>query len=80
MDSSALSKRHLAEGGSAEVEGLVAGADKVGTSIITRVEVSAALARARRQNLLDERAAVRLRILFSGHWASLFRLNLLANT
>jgi len=76
LDSSALAKRYLSEEGSAGVEQLVGGADKVGTSIITRVEVTAALARARRHKLLDEEPAARLRALFASHWLSLVRLSL----
>jgi predicted nucleic acid-binding protein len=80
LDSSVLAKRYLAEVGSAEVEQLVAGAELVATSIITRVEVSAALARARRQNLLDAEPAARLRAQFARHWGSLLRLSLLEST
>ncbi len=76
MESSALAKRYLHEPGSAEVDRLVAAAERVGTSIITRVEVTAALARARRQKLLDEEPAARLRALFASHWLSLVRLSL----
>lgn len=80
LDSSALAKRYLSEEGSAEVERLVAGAEMVATSIITRVEVSAALARARRQKLLDAEPAARLRALFARHWGTLLRLSLLEST
>jgi len=80
LDSSALAKRYLSEVGSADVERLVAGAELVATSVITRVEVSAALARARRQKLLGPEAAARLRILFAAHWGSLLRLSLLEST
>jgi len=76
METSVLAKRYLHEQGSAEVDRLVAAAEKVGTSIITRVEVTAALARARRQKLLDEEPATRLRALFASHWPSLVRLSL----
>ena len=80
LDSSALAKRYLSEEGSAEVERLVAGAERVGTSIIARVEVVAALGRARRQKLLDDQPAARLRALFTGHWPAFVRLSLSENT
>ena len=80
LDSSALAKRYLSEVGSADVERLVAGAELVATSVITRVEVSAALARARRQKLLGAGPAARLRTLFASHWGSLVRLSLLEST
>ena len=80
MDSSALAKRYLSEEGSAGVARLVGSAEKVGTSIITRVEVVAALARARRQELLDDEPAARLRASFTGHWPALVRLGLVEST
>jgi len=80
LDSSALAKRYLSEEGSAEVERLVAGAERVGTSISARVEVGAALGRARRQKLLDDQPAARLRALFTSHWPSLLRLSLSEST
>lgn len=76
LDSSALAKRYLSEEGTAEVGRLMSGAEKAATSIITRVEVVAALARARRQNLLDDEPAARLRKVFAEHWPSFVRLSL----
>ena len=80
LDSSALAKRYLFEEGSTEVQRLIAGAEQVGTSVIARVEVVAALGRARRQKLLDDQPAARLRVLFTGHWLSFVRLSLGENT
>lgn len=80
LDSSALAKRYLAEEGSAGVERLVMSAKRAGTSILARVEVSAALARARRQDLLEEETTARLLRLFAKHWTSLLRLSLLETT
>jgi len=76
LDSSALAKRYLSEEGSAEIERLVAGAERVGTSIIARVEVVAALGRARRQKFLGDQPAAGLRALLTAHWPSLVRLSL----
>jgi predicted nucleic acid-binding protein len=80
LDSSALAKRYLSESGSAEVERVLADAEVVATSIITRVEVSAALARTRRQKLLAARTAAQLRTRLASHWGSLLRLSLLEST
>lgn len=80
LDSSALAKRYLSEEGSTEVERLVVEAELIGTSIITRVEIAAALARARRQQLLDAATAAQLRASFAAHWGSLLRLGLIEST
>lgn len=80
LDSSALAKRYLAEAGSADVERLIGEAEFVATSVITRAEISAALARARRQRLLDSHSASQVRALFTAHWGSLIRLSLIEST
>ncbi len=46
LDASALVKRYVAEAGSAEVDALIGDANVIGTSVISRAEVSAALAKA----------------------------------
>ena len=76
FDSSALVKRYIAEPASAQVEALVAGADIAATSLITRAEVAAALARAVRMNWLAHDVAVRALKAFQQHWSVLFRLNI----
>ncbi len=53
VDSSAFAKRYLAEAGSREVEALVRQADVVGTALITRPEISAAIAKLVRLGSLD---------------------------
>jgi predicted nucleic acid-binding protein len=80
LDSSALSKRYVAEAGSADVERLIGEAELVATSVITRAEISAALARARRQHLLEADTAAQVRALFTSHWDSLIRLSLIEST
>lgn len=80
LDSSALAKRYLAEAGSVDVERLIGEAELVATSIITRAEISAALARARRQQLLDADTAAQVRDFFTAHWDSLVRLSLIEST
>jgi predicted nucleic acid-binding protein len=63
LDASALVKRYVQEPGSEEVSQLIARARVVGTSAITRVEVTAALARA-------------ALTAFQGEWESLVRVEL----
>ena len=76
FDSSALVKRYIAEPASAQVETLVAQADIAATSLITRAEVAAALARAVRMNWLTHDVAARALKAFQQHWSVLFRLNI----
>ena len=53
LDASALVKRYVTERGSKDVIALTAGAKAVATSLISRAEVSAALARAVRLGVVD---------------------------
>ena len=76
FDSSALVKRYIAEPASAQVESLVAEAGIAATSLITRAEVAAALARAVRMNWLTHNVAARALKTFQQHWSMLFRLNI----
>lgn len=67
-------KRYVAEVGSDEVATLVDRASAVGTVVLSRAEVSAALARASRMNVVlpdDARAAL---TTFEAEWASLVRV------
>ena len=59
FDASALVKRYIAEAASASVDTLIARASVMGTGLISRAEVSAALARAARMNWLTREAAVK---------------------
>jgi predicted nucleic acid-binding protein len=71
-----LVKRYIAEPASAQVGTLLAEAVVIGTSLITRAEVAAALAKAVRQNWLTHAEAARALKTFQQHWPGLFRLNL----
>ena len=53
LDASALVKRYVKERGSQEVIALTAAAGAVATSLVSRAEVAAALARAVRLGVLD---------------------------
>ena len=71
LDTSALAKRYIAEAGSAEIERLVRSADAVGTSVITRAEVSAAIARAVRIGSLERAVGEKILQVFRQHWPEL---------
>lgn len=74
LDASALVKRYVAEPGSDEVARLIAGADGVGTSLITRAETSAALAKAARVGVLTREAAAAALQVFRSEWTLVIRV------
>ncbi len=74
LDASALVKRYVAEAGTKEVGRLIGQAEIAGTSLISRAEVSAALARAVRVNLLARDAAAAALQVFRAQWVDLVRL------
>lgn len=69
-DSSALFKLYVVEPGSEEVQRLVSTASTVLTSVVTLVEVRAALARLRRERRLTPSGARRARQRFEEDWHS----------
>lgn len=76
LDASALVKRYLAERGSPEVKVLIAKAEALGTSLISRAEVSAALAKAIRTHALTTPQAEAAVQLFRTDWPDLARIQL----
>jgi hypothetical protein len=62
------------EAGTAEVETLLATADLIGTALVSRVDVSAAIGKAVRMGVLDRNRALACAKLFRAHWPALFRL------
>ena len=70
-DASALVKRYLAEAESAAVDRLVARASVIGTSAISRAEVSAAIARAARLQVIASAEALKALQTFRAQWADL---------
>ncbi|CBE69793.1 MAG: type II toxin-antitoxin system VapC family toxin [Candidatus Methylomirabilis oxygeniifera] len=76
LDASALVKRYVAEADSAEVGELIDQAAVVGTAIISRAEVAAAMAKAVRMALLTREEGVSALQFFSGEWESLIRLQM----
>jgi predicted nucleic acid-binding protein len=74
LDASALVKRHVDERGSRETLEFTAGADVVATSVISRAEVAAALAKAVRVGLLEEDEARDAQRSFAAQWPDIARL------
>lgn len=74
LDASALVKRYVAEPGSAEVGEAIAQADIVGTALVSRPEVAAALAKAVRVEALRQEEAAACLQIFREEWLSLMRV------
>ena len=76
LDSSALVKRYVAEAGSAEVGELIVQAEAVGTVVISRAEVAAALAKASRIQVLPRDEAASALKIFNRDWENFVRLQM----
>jgi predicted nucleic acid-binding protein len=76
LDSNALVKFYVAEPGGPEVAEKVRDADAVGTVVISRVEVVAALGRASRLGVLSDENAASARNQFRTDWSDYFHLPL----
>lgn len=74
LDSSALVKRYVVERGSEGVEQLVPEAEALGTALVSRAEVVAALGKAIRVGALDAEEALQARETFEEEWPDLVRL------
>lgn len=74
LDASALVKRYLAEVGTQEVAQSIAEAEVVGTSLISRAETAAALAKAVRMGALTRQAAASVLQVFRSEWPDLVRV------
>lgn len=75
LDASALVKRYIVERGSRETIALTAGAEMTATSIISRAEVAAGLARAVRTGLVNEAVARNAQRKFADDWPDLARVS-----
>jgi len=75
LDASALVKRYVAEAGSADVAALIAAARLPATAVISRAEVTAALAKAVRVGLATRKAAAAGLADFEADWPDLIRLD-----
>lgn len=76
MDSSALVKLYIVEEGTDDVIAWMQNADLIGTAIITRVEVVAALTRAIRGNRLEAHEVEEALNDFRSNWAHYQHINL----
>lgn len=74
LDASALVKRYVAEAGSVEVASLITKARAIGTAVVSRAEVSAALAKAARVGVLTRESAAGALKAFNADWQRLIRL------
>lgn len=71
LDASALVKSYVEESGSADTLTLINHADISGTAIVTRAEVAAGLAKARRRGSLSQKEADEAIALFHQEWPQL---------
>jgi uncharacterized protein len=74
LDASALVKRYVAESGSAVVGALIGEAQAVGTAVLSRTEVAAALGKAVRVGLVTHEAGLKALASFNADWEHLIRL------
>jgi predicted nucleic acid-binding protein len=74
LDASALVKRYVAEPGSRQVAEAIAAAEVVGTSLISRAETAAALAKAVRVGTLTRQEGSSALQVFRSEWPSLVRV------
>jgi predicted nucleic acid-binding protein len=74
LDTSALVKRYVAEPGAAEVSDVISRADVIGTALISRAEVAAALAKAVRTDALTWQEAWACLQVFREEWPNLMRV------
>jgi predicted nucleic acid-binding protein len=74
LDASALVKRYLLERGSRETLEFTSQADMTATSILSRAEVAAGLAKAVRTRVVMDDVAKRAQRSFAGDWPDLLRI------
>jgi predicted nucleic acid-binding protein len=76
LDSSALVKRYVAEPGSTEVNDAIPTAEVIGTAIISRAEVAAALTKSVRMEVLTREEASASLQVFRNEWLDLVRVQI----
>jgi predicted nucleic acid-binding protein len=74
LDASALVKRYIVERGSRETIALIADSEMAATSMVSRAEVVAALAKAVRTGLIKDVVARNARQKFAGDWPDIVRV------
>jgi predicted nucleic acid-binding protein len=76
LDASALVNRYVAESGSMEIEEAISRAEAVGTVLVSRAEVAAALANAVRVHTLAREEALACLQAFREEWPDLVRIQI----
>lgn len=76
LDTSALVKRYVRESGSQDVQALIAKADAVGSSILARIEMASALAKAVRMEWVEAQEAEGAWHDFLSHWPAFIRISM----
>ena len=79
-DASALVKCYVAEAGSLLVNALITQATTIGTGVISRVEVAAALSRAVRLKVISGDEGASAIQVFNAEWENLIRLQMTEST
>ena len=74
LDASALVKRYVAERGSRETRELSTKVDVVATSLITRAEVAAALAKAVRLGIIEPDSGRKAQRAFASQWSDIAKV------
>lgn len=74
LDASALVKRYISEPGSQTIATVMASAEVTGTVLITRAEISAAIAKARRMRVIADSMAQTALDRLNLNWTALTRL------
>ena len=74
LDSSAIVKRYIHETGSVEVRAAVESSLVLGTSVLSRAEVAAAIRKGWRTKTIDEAAATEAARRFERDWPGLVRV------
>jgi len=76
LDTSALVKRYIVESGTAGVNDLIQEAEIIGSSVLTQIEMAAAIGKAVRMKWVDQQEAVTAYGDFLSQWGSITRLSL----
>ena len=74
LDASALVKRYVSERGSRETADLTAHAEAVATSLVSRAEVAAALAKAVRLGIVEVESGRKAQRAFGSQWADIVKI------
>lgn len=74
LDTSALVKRYVSELGSSEIRSAIKSATAIGSGLIARAEMAAALAKLHRMEVLSIEVARRYFLRFDGDWQGMIKI------